>query len=59
MDDMFSCIVFVSFVILSTCLAFSYIDNKTKEEIELIKNTKDYSVYEHCIELDGNYYCYD
>ena len=34
-------------------------ESKEKKEVELIKNTKDYTMYENCEILDNVYYCYN
>ena len=43
--------------------ALKFISNENEielqKELELIKNTKDYQVYEKCYEFDEQYYCYD
>lgn len=46
-------------LILFICLCCSIVTDNNKKDIEVIKNTKDYTIYEHCRSIDDVYYCYD
>ena len=34
-------------------------DNENQKEIELIKNTQEYVMYDNCYKLDESWYCYN
>ena len=34
-------------------------DNDKEKEIEIIKKTKEYTIYQNCEYLDEEWYCYD
>ena len=53
------------FIIIGICAFFvlkflsNQCETESKKELELIRNTKDYQVYEKCYEFDEKYYCYN
>ena len=47
---------FIVFLIIASYLAY-YSDEQ--KSVEIIKKTKNYSVYDNCYDLDEKYYCYN
>lgn len=38
---------------------FVVIGNEKEKELEILKKNKDFEIYNHCIEFDKEWYCYD
>ena len=55
--NIFSLIIMLFFIVLLCFLLIPY--DSYANEIELIKNTKDYTIHQNCINFDGEWYCYD
>lgn len=56
-DDGF--LFFLSFLIGILFVVYFESNTELKKELEIIKNTKDYQVYDKCYEFDEKYYCYN
>ena len=46
-------------VTIFLCILYIFVCQKQNSEIEIIKKTQNYSVYDHCRCIDKKYYCYN
>lgn len=52
------CFFIFLFLVISLEIA-RYYDTKSTEEKAIILNTKDYTIFDNCIEFDNKFYCYN
>lgn len=52
-------LVFIFLIIGCATIFVAQMINDNKKEIELIKNTKEYVIYQNCEYFDEEYYCYE
>lgn len=57
--DFLENILFFILIIIAFCCVFFLVDEHLARNENIIKNSKDYVVFEHCHSFDSNYYCWN